>query len=432
MRLLIALCLFASCKQVHTTGELDAAVVDAISIDATPVNEDFVVNSDYAGSQFLSNDFEAAGLQLAAVSDNQWIATFRAECVDCDVLARRFDADGVPLHDDLTADTSQFAVNLTKTTSASIPAVAAGPAASSPSGTERVAIVAWDQNGGAMPGVACRGFDQDGNATSSQVMIATDNADVVAANAIGNGNVVVTWQTFISTSVIRSTVVTRECTPLAAPMTVSTASGNFGARRAHVAANDSVVMYTWILDGDVHVRVGNVSGGLFGSDTMLVAKTATEEIDHVRIAPWGPDFVVAARWASINGTGPGKIELYRVSPTGQIITGPHVVTTNSASDFASDKAFGIAVRDDGIVMVAWHACVAGPGSCDVFGRLMRPSGEGVVTVAQVLPTTTAGDQINPSVIAVGNRFVAAWNDNSGTAPDQSGGAVRARIIIPPP
>ena len=180
----------------------------------------------------------------------------------------------------------------------------------------------------------------------------------------------------------------------------------------------------------MHIRTGDVSGALVGSDTMLIPKTTTHEIDHVRIAAWGSEFAVATRSATANGVGPGMIELYRVSRLGQILDGPHLLTDRSGSDFASDKAFGIAANSGGYVLVAWHSCATGPGSCDVFGRFVAPSGEVLAAMEQMLPTTTASDQVNPSVIAVGDVFVAAWTDSSGASPDTSGSAVRARIIVP--
>jgi hypothetical protein len=81
-------------------------------------------------------------------------------------------------------------------------------------------------------------------------------------------------------------------------------------------------------------------------------------------------------------------------------------------------------------MVVWHQCDTGPGSCDVYGRVVRPTG---VPVGDPIPLATAssGDQVNPSVGGRPTSFVAAWNDSSGVEPDHSGTAVRARILYPP-
>jgi len=388
---------------------------------------DFVVNALYVNNQFLSNDFEAAGLQLAAISNGTWTAAFREDCNPCNVLARRFDAQGQPVRTELAAGTTQFNVTTTLTTAGSIPAVAS---------SGLTTLVVWDffDTVGTGQGVACRSFNEQGVGTSGQLTISTDSADVVTASPLSNGNFAVTWQSFItSMQVVRSVIVKPDCTMLAAPITVSTASGSFGARRSHVASNGANVLYAWVVDGSVHMRYGTNGGTLSGTESTPIAATASLEVDHVRIAPWGTGFVAAVRWAAPSGMGPGKIEVYRIPATGgsPVTMGfPILITDKSGSDFASDKAFGIAQRSDGALMVAWHACETGPLSCDVFGRILRPTGVPVGTEF-VLATSTGSDQVNPSIAALDNTsFVAAWNDSSGNEPDSNGSAVRARIIYP--
>ena len=139
-------------------------------------------------------------------------------------------------------------------------------------------------------------------------------------------------------------------------------------------------------------------------------------------------FALAVRWGATSGMGPGKIELYLLSTTG-ILSAPLLVTDQSGSDFASNKAFGLASRSDGTLMVVWHTCPEGPGSCDVFGSFVNPSFANA-SAPFVVPTNTASDQVNPSVAAHGDVFVTAWTDSSGVAPDTSGTAVRARITEP--
>ena len=213
-------------------------------------------------------------------------------------------------------------------------------------------------------------------------------------------------------------------------MTVSTATGSFGAKRSHVASNNAAVLYTWVVDGNVYVRPGATNGAFTAAESILVAKTASQEIDHVRVAPWGTGFAIAVRWSSTSTTGPGKIEVYRVSAAGAKMGTPILITDKSGSDFASDKAFGIAQRSDGALMVVWHQCDTGPGSCDVFGRILRTTGVPVGAEFGIA-TSTSSDQINPSVVALdSSSFVAAWNDSSGVEPDPSGSAVRARILYP--
>ncbi|HEY0985881.1 MAG TPA: hypothetical protein VGD80_02475, partial [Kofleriaceae bacterium] len=72
-------------------GGRDASVL----LDPT----DFVVNTEFAGNQFPSDDFEAAGFQLAALPDGTWTAVFRDACTSdaCNVFGRRFDKTGEPV-----------------------------------------------------------------------------------------------------------------------------------------------------------------------------------------------------------------------------------------------------------------------------------------------------------------------------------------------
>jgi hypothetical protein len=391
---------------------------------------DFVVNALYANNQFLSNDFEAVGLQLAAVSDGSWTAAFREDCSQCEILARRFDANGRPVRSELAAGETQFPLNSSTslTTSGSIPAVAGGLGASA-----LTTLVVWDYFDGTGGGyVACRSFNEKGAAIPGQLMIAPDVADVVTINPLSNGNFVVTYQMFMTTNIVKAVVVKPDCTIVGNPFQLSTTSGSFGARRSHAAANGQTIMYTWVVDGDVKMRTGSLAGltGLTG-EVPLIPKTASQEIDHVRIAPWQTGFAVAVRWAASTGTGPGELEVYRVSITGALMGSPILITDKSGSDFASDKAFGIAQRGDGALMIAWHQCETGPGSCDVYGRVLRPTGVPMGD-PYVIATSTSADQVNPSVVALDNTsFVAAWNDSSALPPDPSGSSVRARILYPP-
>ena len=150
----------------------------------------------------------------------------------------------------------------------------------------------------------------------------------------------------------------------------------------------------------------------------------------MRVAPWGTGFAVVVRWSSMMSTGPGKIELYKISSTGAIMGTPTLITDKSGSDFASDKAFGVATRSDNSMMIVWHQCTNSVDMCDVYGRFTDPMGT-PTGEPFVMSTTTIGDQLNPSVAGLPEGFVAAWNDKSGGEPDSSGFAVRARIIYPP-
>jgi hypothetical protein len=393
---------------------------------------DFVVNTDFAADQFPSEDFEATGFQVAALPDGTWTAAFRDSCPtsSCTIYARRFDKAGKPVSTAVAAGSNAFPLTTKPTSFASTPAIAS-------SATTTVAV--WDAYdvGGTTTSVACRALDASGQAGAAQTALSTEAADVVAVTAMANGNFVASWNaTAIAPATgeqIHAAIVKPDCTPLATtPLVVSTLAGF--THRASVAASGDNVLFAWLVAGDLHVRVMSSAGVFVTSDTVLIPKTALDQIEHARVAGVpGGGFVLAARWAQIAGTtGPGRIELFRITATAGLVGAPTLVTDRSATDFDNHEAFSIASRTDGSVLVAWHTCgTLGDGSqCGVFGRILGTAGEPLSDVFG-LATTTEGDQKRPSVIGLPDGFVAVWSDASAKPPDVAGQSVRARIVYPP-
>ncbi|HEY5927151.1 MAG TPA: hypothetical protein VIV11_35930 [Kofleriaceae bacterium] len=386
---------------------------------------DFAVNNVYAGDQFLTNDFEAVGLQLAAQQNfGTWMVGFRDDCTTCSIYGRRFNALGAPVLTDFAGGINQFELNATQTTASAMPALAGG--------SDRVAAF-WDftDASGTNSGIACRTVDFVGS-SSPPVTITDEAADVVTAAYVPLiDGYVVTWQSFMASQVVRSAIVRPHCSLASPPVTVSVATGDTGARRSHAAAAQAStnILFTWILDGNAKVRVGDVFEPFVSSESTLLYGTVDQDVEYVRVVRWGNEYALAARWAAKTSMGHGKIEVYRVSETGQLRSSPIVITDAVGSDFASNKAFGLAARYDGTLMVVWHTCPQGAGTCDVYGRYVTPGAE-VAGDPFIVATTTTGDQVNPSVAAMLDDFIVAWNDSSGARPDTSGQSVRARIIRP--
>ncbi|HUS29458.1 MAG TPA: hypothetical protein VMZ53_13155 [Kofleriaceae bacterium] len=389
---------------------------------------DFVVNSEYAGNQFLSNDFEAVGLQLAAITNGTWMPVFRDDCTGtpaaCDIYGRRFDAAGLPVNSTLAAGTNQFKISTTLTSPGAIPAVASSGITT---------MVFWDyfDTVGSGQGVACRAINEQGAGTPAQLSISTESADVVTTAPIGNGNFVVTWQTFMTQETIHALVVKPDCTTLqATPINVSTSTISLGHRRSHVAGNGTGLLFVWVADDSVYARPAMNNGTLVGVEVKPVAKTTSMVVDHVRVVPYGTGYALGVRWAAVDTSSPGKIDVYKLDAMGNVVGTPTLITDKSGSDFASDKGFSMAARSDGALLVVWHTCSSGPGSCDVYGRVLRPTG---VPVGEefMIPTANGSDQVNPSAVALADSFVAAWNDSSQLDPDKSMSAVRARVLYPP-
>jgi hypothetical protein len=405
-----------------TQSSIDAA---AVSVLLEP--SDFVVNTDYAGDQQLSNTYGAHGLQLAASPDGTWVAAFNGPCTTpCNVFGRRFDASARPVSSIAAAGTAGFPLNTRLTSAISRSTVANN-------GTTTVAV--WNSYNNPGYSVECRAIDASGAAPGAQVQIATDELPyIVSATALPNGNFALAWDGEVTNFVIRRAIVRPDCALV--PGTLAEVSTNAAGQLpewSHLATNGTGILYVWTLAGAARARVANLDGGFTTADIQLIAKTATEEVSFVRVAPLGAGFAVIVRWSLLTGTtGPGRLELYRVSAQGAVMGTPTLISDRSGSDFDSSQAFGVARRADGAILVVWHACKdKGDGSgCGVFGRLLgadgTPAGDEIV-----LATTTENDQIGPSAVALpGGAFATAWTDRSGAMPDVSGTAVRARIIYP--
>ncbi len=404
------------------------SMLDLPTANVVLESADFVINTDYAEDQFPSDDYEAHGFQVSAAADGStWTAAYRDRCSSpCNMFARRFDKVGRPVQTKIAASTNGFPMSTTPTTSVSTPAIATAGANT---------IEVWDFNDPTAQtttvGVACRSINATGEGNADQVTVASDaSSDVVSVAPLANGNFAVAWGAFLTTGVVRSAIVRPDCVLIAGPSTVSTTAS---ARKASVATLGQSVMYAFVVDGGVRLRFGNTSN-VFTSptDTSFIARTATENIESVRIAPLGTGFAVVVRWAlTASFMGPGRIELYRVNATGAMQGAPVLVSNKSGSDSGSSEAFGVAARSDGVMMVTWHSCLTnGDGSgCGVWGRAFRENGTPVGDEF-VIPTTTMGDQSNPSVAALSDAFVVVWKDDSAQAPDIAGSAIRGRIIYP--
>lgn len=400
---------------------MTTAATASLALDTT----DFVVNTDYAGDQFPSSDFEANGFQLAALPDGTWTSVFRDDCAtgSCTIFARRFDTTGKPVSSALAAGTNAFPLTTTPTTSLSTPAVGASGATT---------LAAWDAypTGGGTGNIACRALDTTGRAVADQASVVSENADVVSVAGLANGNFAIAWNATIGAdTMIRTAVVKPDCTVVVPALSVSLAGSN---RKASVAANGDRVAYAWLSAGNLHLAVRSAAGSLVTADTVLVAATATDTIESARIAPVAGGFVIAARWAKIT-TGPGRIDLIKVTSAGALMGPATLITDKTGSDFDNIEAFGLASRSDGTLLAVWHSCgdASTDGSmCGVFGRFLSSAGAPLSDLFTV-PTTTLGDQKRPSVVALPDAFVVVWADASGKPPDTAGLAVRARLVYPP-
>ncbi len=405
----------------HGAGDtLFAAQTASLLLDSA----DFVINTDFADDQFPSNDFESHGYQVSSSDDGTWTAVYRERCnTPCNMLARRFDVTGRALESGLAAGTNSFPVSTELGDGLfTTPATAT-------SGTTTIAV--WNFQEPAptsVNGIACRAMDAQGNGVGDQKNVAVETSFPfgVAVTPLPNGNFAAAWN---AASTIKSAIINGTCVS-SAPLAVSTTAGS--STRASVTGSGDRIMYAWILNDEVRIRLTGLGNLPFDSnDRVLVPSTATETVSFVRVAPLEGGFAVLVRWQAMDSTQPGKIELYRTNEQGQVMGNPTVVTTKSGSDFLSVEEFSVTTRSDGALLVAWHSCMTdGDGSgCGVFGRLVRSNGVPVGDEFS-LATTLDLDQTAPSVTPLPGAFAAVWADLSLQPPDKAGSSVRGRIIYP--
>ena len=429
-------------KDVLLVGRgFGVSTVDAPTTNVMVDSADFVVNTEFADDQLLSNYYAANGFQLAATADGTWTATHSASCdTPCNIFGRRFDKDGRAVTSQAAAGTNAFTVSTKLTSFFSTPTVAAN--------STTTAFI-WNNDlfptgapAAGMPGysIDCRAFDMTGTPTTNQVTVTTDFlANLTSVTPVSSGNFAIVWDgrpTEAGASVIRSAVANPNCTVAGAVTTVSTVVGTLSPRGSHAANSGATILYVWILDGSVRARTASLQNVMLSADTQVVGKTATEQVEHVRVAPLpGGNFAVFIRWALITGaTGPGRIEMFRTNSAGVVQGAPVVITTRSGSDFNSSESFGVAAHTDGSIFVVWHACLTNgdDSGCGVYGHLVSAAGTPIGTDIN-LATTTKDDQIRPSAVALPGSpvsFATAWTDKSALAPDTAGASVRARVVYP--
>jgi hypothetical protein len=409
--------------------------IDAPTASLTLEPADFVVNTDVADDQLLSNYSNAHGFQLSSTADGTWTAVYNVNCsAACDLFARRFGTDGLPVETAVSASPNSFPITTRQTTFFTTPAVAS-------TGMFTIAVWNFDEPppATAAKGISCRTLDAAGNANADQVDVSTDEfPDLISVQPMSNSNFIAAWDGRVGgVDKVRASIIGPDCVPIASVNgTVFDAASTVGTDTPHlsaVATSGDRIMFTWIVNGSVKARVATNSGMFLTGDLPIANASPTEQIDHVRVSQFGDGFAIAVRWGLINfGPGAGRIEIYRTDSGGALQGPPLLVTDRSSSEFVDREAFGIAGGASGPVLVVWHACgdLGDGADCGVFGRFMTPTGPAGNEL--VLATATQNAQTGPSATRLPDgSFATAWTDRSDLAPDKSGAAVRARIVYPP-
>jgi hypothetical protein len=425
------------------TGQGQVTVVPDQRVDLTVTLEpsDFVVNSSPAGTQRLTFQFEGLGRQLAAGPDGTFWVDFVNDCAmlqRCDVLARRFAADGSPLFNATSMTDGELIANLTSEYT-DAPAVAAGA---------NTVLMVWETSE-AIKGVALS--DEGDHLTFTETVMSSglEGVNQPSVAALASGDFIVVWaerrESGFETA-IRGRLIDATGTPEVNPVTGDdldfpvSASATGDEELPHVAAlaqgRGFVVAWRHREEtfGDANLRLRFYdSAGLPTSATDGQATSyASGEVSGPHVVGLGAA-AAAVAWAVTSPDDPltvdGAILVGRFGSPRAAATGAQVVLASSLPTDGRVVEPVLARREDGVLAVAWPACgVDGDGqACGVTWQALRPTGAPVAQPA-VANTTRAGDQTDPCIAALPDAFALAWSDASMAPPDTDRGAVRARIL----
>jgi hypothetical protein len=384
---------------------------------------DFLVNTVTAGSQRPVFRPGRNGRQIAAVAGGFAVA-FENDCQDpatCDVFVRRFDANGQPV--ELTGGiTEEIAANVGDYNLVSVPGLA-GLA-----GGELA--VTWELSDAVM--LAVLGPDGGTILADTEIddPVAIDDPVDPAVSPLSGGNAAVSWyQERDGTAVpplpagIWHAVYQREANTLGAPVLIQDAVDSETPALAELGNGELGVLFAQ--GTDLRLSVGGA-----GEGPRTVPTLRSYEGGQVRspsVVAAGDDRVTAT-WTLRQ---PGEADF---DPAGLMIGTFGIDGSVSAERLlvgpvpGGSDAAGLAVDGDGRVAAVWHNCGGrGDGDgCGIFLQVFSPELEPLAPPHRV-NTTTADDQLAPSVAAIDGGFAVVWTDLSGEPPD-SDSAVRARPV----
>jgi hypothetical protein len=431
---------------VRGIGDTTVDILDAEQVDAAVslAPTDFVVNTSIAGAQRLTFVDSHTGRQVASAPDGSFFVTFVNDCATlsrCDILARRFGADGRPLVNGVSEDAGEFVVNLTNEFTA-MPAIAAGGAG---------VFVTWVGELNEIRGVA---LDLDGgHATAFDNTLSINpvtNAFEPSVAALSSGEFIVVWSQQLETVddwQIRGRLIDGNGSPLVNPTTgdtldfpISTAATGIADRPVVASTGSGREFFVVWRHRDSEFAGGNVRGRFYGASAGPLSAVEAQLTNYVDRQVFAPHAIARA-----NGTAGvvwGVRDLFDpelaggalmfaqfAAPSGAAVGSPSVLDRGLLSEGVATPA--ITLDRDGVIVAAWHGCGSrgDDSGCGVWVQPLHDSGLPIGEPQQVNSTTT-GDQEGPSLAATAEALAIAFSDDSRTVPDTSESAVRARLFYP--
>lgn len=391
---------------------------------------DFVVNTQFAGTQKLTFEQGRGGVQVGTAADGSFAITFVNDCGNnsqCNVFGRIFAPDGTPRVNGITKDAKQFTANLDTGNPLSVPAIAVGASGM---------FIVWQSPQG-ISGVALDGGAAQKNTADVSIAAVPGATNPDVAALAGGGFVVVWSQSNGTAQEIRARLLDADGQPVTNPNTGD--NTDFAVSTTGDASNPAVAatgdgegfVATWEAGGEAYARFFDKTGAPTASQEGQITMTGSGGTAFgARIAASPGHNAVIAWGASVSGAASKTGYFVRTfAPPAGAPTGPPTRLTTAIPDMVS--APDVAVLADGTIGAVWTSCgKSGDGNgCGVFLQVLRATGLPIGAPITV-DTTIQSDQKDPAIAAGKDSFVITWSDGSSQPPDTSGGAVRARIFYP--
>jgi hypothetical protein len=422
----------------HGHGTATIVTGSTVDLDLTVDPDDFVVNEETARTQWLSFNEDQQGRQLGVAPDGTFLFTWENDCPlnRCDLLGRRFGADTTPASNATTMTTGDFIVNQVSKYTES-PAIAVG---------QNAYMVAWlslADDLATQKDVAATlvGFD-GGHPRPTEITVSLDPQPESAPTVIArsDGTFAIVWQRTRAAPAVgeelRGAIFDATGGPLFGEFAVSAATTGDDTvpHGIALAAGAFVVVWTHTEGGvtNVRARVFSASGAPATANDIQVTSYTAGTAYGARVTPSGDGYLIG--WQIFSGASPtltaAPLIVRKFSGNGNSASTEITVAAQTVNLRAQPV---MATRQDGAIGIAWQDCGArgdATDSCGIRFRLLHPSGMPAGDDL-IVNTTTAGDQLAPSIAALGgDAFVVGWTDNSHLPPDTDGSGVRARVIYP--
>ena len=216
--------------------------------------------------------------------------------------------------------------------------------------------------------------------------------------------------------------------PLGSDFIVNTTTANDQFQPTVTALPDGHFVVTWWSrdgdSGDIRARVLNADGTAVGADFVVNSTAANDQVEPTVTALPDGHFVVTW-WSSDGGDGSGTLIRARLfNADGTAVGDDFVVNSTTANDQIEPT---VTALPDGHFVVTWWSSDGGDGSGTLIrARLFNADGTPVGDDF-VVNSTTLNGQFQPAVTALpdGHFVVTWWSRDDG---DGSGSLVRARLF----